>query len=427
MDKSETDKFSRNTAAVFANSYFILALISLGALIATFLVSNSEQTFQNKFLFFTIVTLSYLLFCLLFYYRQRQKNRRREQEIADLLYKEDVGNRLLALEEASAFFGASLKFPDMFRLVSSRVNELIPFAGCALFLADKENTNLKIACAVGENARDLLNFEIPSHRGLAGKTFLEQKIQREEKLLSDKNILPENVLKVFKSGLAVPLFRNGDVFGVLTLYGSDKISFGENSTELIEAVGTRIAPLLMSSMSFEQSLSNALTDSLTNLPNERAFYLILENKIAESERHRDERPLTVLTIDIKNFTKLNQKFGHSTGDQILTFTAQIIRRQLRQMDFLSRSQSDQFLVVLPTASDEVTKEIVERIEKAFILNPFEISKQEKNHLQLNFGAATFWKDGETANELLQNAHLRKQQTKSGKNNKVLWFPKEYVN
>ena len=403
-----------------------MALISLSALFATFLAANFDQNFQTKLLIFSAIISAYLLFCVFFYNRQKQKNLQREREISDSIHKEEIENRLLALEDAAAFFGASLKFPDMFRLVSSRINELIPFAACALFLVEEDYTKLKIVCAVGENSRDLLNLTIDLHEGLAGKTFLDAQIYHEEKLLSDKNLLPENVLKDFKSGLAVPLFRGGDVFGVLTLYGNNKISFGENSIELIEAVGTRIAPLFASSMSFERSLSNALTDSLTNLPNERAFYLVLENQIAESQRNRNERPLTVLTVDIKNFTELNQKFGHSTGDKILTFAANRIKEQLRQMDFLSRSNGDQFLVVLPTASDEVTKEIIGRIEKAFTSNPFEFSEREKNHLQLNFGTATFWKDGETASQLLQNAHLRKNQTKSGQN-KVLWFPQEYVN
>ena len=427
MNDSRTGGFSKYDSVFLGSSYFILALISLSALFATFLAANFDQNFQTKLLIFSAIISSYLLFYVFFYSRQKQKNLQREKEISDSIHKEEIENRLLALEDVGAFFGSSLKFSDMFRLVSSRINELIPFAACALFLVEENKTKLRIVCAVGDNSRDLLNLTTDSRAGLAGKTFLDAQIHHEEKLLSDKNLLPENALKDFKSGLAVPLFRGGDVFGVLTLYSNNKISFGENSIELIEAVGTRIAPLFASSMSFERSLSNALTDSLTNLPNERAFYLVLENQIAESQRNRNERPLTVLTVDIKNFTELNQKFGHSTGDKILTFAANRIKEQLRQMDFLSRSNGDQFLVVLPTASDEVTKEIIGRIKKAFTSNPFEFSEREKNHLQLNFGTATFWKDGETASQLLQNAYLRKQQTKSGQNNKVLWFPKEYVN
>ena len=59
------------------------------------------------------------------------------------MVNELIENRLLALEEARTFFGASLKFPDMFRLVSSRINELIPFASCAFFLARRKRYKFK--------------------------------------------------------------------------------------------------------------------------------------------------------------------------------------------------------------------------------------------------------------------------------------------
>lgn len=423
MDTSETNNFSKNNSCFFGGDYFILASISLGALAAALFISNLNQDFQTKFLIFSAIIFAYLLF----YALQKRKNFQREKEIAALIRNEEIENKLLALEEASTFFGASLKFPDMFRLVASRVNELIPFAACAFFLVEENSKKLNIVCAVGENSRDLLDLQIDSHKGLAGRTFIEQEIRHEAKLLFDKIVLPEQALKNFESGLAVPLFRGADVFGVLTLYGGDKKSFDENSIRLIEAVGTRIAPLFVSSMSFERSLTNALTDALTNLPNERAFYLVLENQIAESQRSRDERHLTILSIDIKDFTELNKNYGYAAGDQILTFAANLIKAQLRRMDFLSRSRNDEFLAVLPTASDEFTLEIIERIEKAFFYNKFEFLSGGKINLQLNFGAATFLKNGETAHQLLQYAQIKKQQSKSGAGNNVICFPKKYVN
>ena len=427
MNNSETIDFAKSSDSFFGNSYFLPALISLGALTATFFISNSNAEFQTKFVIFSAIIFSYILFYSLFYFQQRKKIVQREKKTSDLIYSEEIENRLLALEEASTFFGASLKFPDMFRLVASRINELIPFAACALFLVEKNNAKLRIACAVGENSRSLLNFATNSNEGLAGKTFFERQIGHEKNFLSDKNVLPEDALKNFESALAVPLFRGDDVFGVLTLYGGDKSSFDQNSIQLIEAVSTRIAPLFTSSMSFEQTLTNALTDTLTNLPNERAFYLVLENRIAESHRNRDERPLTILTVDIKGFTGLNQDFGHAAGDRVLDFAANLIKAQLRQMDFLARSHNDEFLAVLPTASEEMILEIIERLEKAFFYNEFQYSPQQKINLQLNFGAATFGKNGETAHQLLQYAHLRKQQSKSGRNTNVIDFPREYVN
>ena len=125
------------------------------------------------------------------------------------------------------------------------------------------------------------------------------------------------------------------------------------------------------------------------------------------------------------FNKLNRKFGHLTGDRVLAFAGQIIKKQLRQMDFLARSSGDEFLVVLPTATETVAREIIERIERAFVTQPYEIAEGEKAFLEFNFGAAAFGRDGEIAAQMLNAALLKKQQNKSSQPSKILWFPQEY--
>ena len=72
--------------------------------------------------------------------------------------------------------------------------------------------------------------------------------------------------------------------------------------------------------------------------------------------------------------------------------------------------------------------IIDRIEKSFVTNPFGTTDDKRLYLQLSFGFASFGKDGETAEQLLKHAILRKQQSKSkSSGKKVLFFPKEYVN
>ncbi|MGC2235349.1 MAG: diguanylate cyclase [Pyrinomonadaceae bacterium] len=432
MKAFEKQKTQSNLPDFFSSRNIILPSVSLLALVATFFASVSNLTFEVKIGVFTAIIFFYILFCAVFYFRQKSNEKNsafvKETKISDSIFTEDIERQLLALEDANRFFGASLKPADMFRLVGNRVGEIIPFASAALFSAAEDGQTLKAIGAVGANSRELANLEIGSLKGLAGKALVSRRIQADEKLLLEKSVISAELLKNLESAIAVPLLRNQtDVFGVLVLYGDRERKFEKSAPLLLEAIGERIAPLFISSLAFEQSLSNALTDSLTNLPNERAFYLILENQIAESQRQREQRFLTILTIDIKGFDALNQKFGHSTGDRILYFAADNIKAQLRKMDFLSRSMSDEFLIVLPTASETISQEIIGRIESAFKSSPFEIGGNEKIYLELNFGAATFIKDGETAPQLLQNARLQKQQAKSGASSKVLRFPKEFVN
>jgi diguanylate cyclase (GGDEF)-like protein len=427
MKKTESQNLLINNPANSGLIYLFLG-ISLAALIATFLVANSAINFPIKASVFVLIIFAYV-FLFWFYYPKQSAEQMDypeeniEIEDSEIHFTEDIDNKLLALEEVSQFFGASLKPNDMFRLITSRINEMIPFASCALFLADENQTNLKIVFSGGENSEILTNSEFPSSKGLAGKAFISGRCQIDKQNLSNKEVFSPDALSGLKSAIAAPLYRGSDVFGVLELFGNEEKTFGESSLKLLEAIGERFAPLVSSSLAFEKNLSNALTDSLTNLPNERAFYLVLENQIAESQRYRDERPLTVLTIDIKNFTEINQKFGHSTGDNILFFASEIIKNQLRKMDFLARSMSDEFLTVLPTATEEKAQEIMERLNKILETSPYNVSPENKIIVQLNYGSATFWKDGETPNELLKVAHLRKQQNKSSDNPNLLRFPK----
>ncbi len=413
------------------NGSLFLAFVSLTALTTTFVIANLNLTLTAKFLIFILIVVLYLSFCAAFYLRRKHRMLV-EPEIAaaasEAVFNEEVEAKLFALEEAHQFFGASLKFADMFRLVASRLNEIIPFATCVLFVVGDEKTILKAQFAVGKNKSEFTDLKVKTGSGLAGKSLQSGETRIDEQLSEERKIVSAKALNNLQTGIAAPLFRRAEVFGVLVLYGDAKNQFKQNSLELLAAAAERAAPLFISSQGFENNLANALTDALTALPNERAFYLVLENQIAEAQRFQGVRTLTVVTIDIVNFDELNCQYGHATGDRVLGFAAETIRAQLRRMDFLARSTGDEFLAVLPTASESVAREITERVRKSFVVNSFRISPAETIHLQLNFGASSFGNDGETAAVLVKHALLKKKLSKTAAGeNKILFFPKEFVN
>ena len=412
----------------YSKTNVLLMMISITALVMSFLISNINLDFSTKLTIFTAELLLYSAGCVVFLSRRTSDVAEPKIINGEMLFTEDIDEKLLALEEAHQFFGASLKSADMFRLVASRLDEIIPFAACAFYSADLEKKHLKSQFAVGVNSKEFSGLVFKSDEGLAGKTFQSGAARYDAGLSEDKSVFPFKTLDNLTSGIAVPLKRGVKVFGVLVLYGDGSKQFDRQSLTLLEAAAVRVAPLFLSSQAFESILNSALTDSLTNIPNERAFYLVLENQIAEAQRFPKERPLTVLGIDIKNFDEINSRFGHAAGDRLLTYTAETIKKQLRQMDFLSRSTGDEFLAVLPTASVETASEIIERIEKSFTLYQFQISKGNRVQLDLNFGAASFGRDGETADDLIKHARLKKHQSKSVENkSNILWFSKEFIN
>jgi diguanylate cyclase (GGDEF)-like protein len=340
---------------------------------------------------------------------------------------DEIEDRLIALDEANEVFGTSLNAADMFRLVSSRIGEIFPLSAAALVVPGESGGTLKFIHFDGVNSDSVRGLEMPISDGLAGWAFAEGRIEIDNGLALDTASIGAERLKGFTSAVAIPLVQDDRVFGVFQLFTKDHIGKDDDTMKLLEAISEHVTPIFRSSLAFERSLSSALTDALTGLPNERAFYMVLENQLAESLRHRDDRPLTILSIDIRDFGAVNSMLGHAVGDRMLEFAGAGIGEHLRKMDFLARTVNDEFSAILPTASEKVAFEIIERIKSGFARTEFEIADGEGVAIALNVGWATFWKDGETAEQLIRAAQQRKRQAKSEEPAGVLWFPKEYVN
>lgn len=430
-DQNSQEKQNPLTDNVFPRLIFLAVL----ALTATFLISNLEFSFVVRFCLFVVITAFYVAIAARFYkMRSASSTSERAETIQETsinepetVFSSEIEEKLLALEEANTLFGSSLKPADMFRLISTRIGELIPFSLSTLYLAGFDREKLKIAYVFGRGAVNLTKIEIEADSGIAGKTFQSGEIRIDEKLTKEKSIFPAETLGNVKSAIACPLTNENGSYGVLTLYSSENAAYDDETKRLLNAAGKRISPLFSSSIAFENNLNSALNDSLTDLPNERALFMLLENQVAESQRFREQRPLTILSIDIKDFEKINSTYGHATGDRILSFVAGNIKEQLRQMDVLSRLAGDEFLAVLPTSSDKTTEMIVERIKNTFASNAFVVTPQDKVFIELNFGQASFIKDGETAQDLIKIAAIKKREAKSSIKSSVLWFPKEYSN
>lgn len=413
----------RHPGGRLSAAQILLGLFGLVAPVLTFMLAISDLPDSLKIFLLVVLAAGYAVICLWSFQRSHAEDRR----AAEASPRDHLEDSLNAIGEASEFFGSSLKPADLFRLVSSRVAHVFPFEASALFVEGETTETLQVAQIDGEIAERLLRAEVPLDRGLASMAWVSGEVEVDADLKLESAALPAGAVTGYSSAVAIPLLHEGRAFAVMVLYTKDPIKRTTVLNETFESIGDRVAPLFLSSMSSERSIASALTDSLTSLPNERAFYMVLENQLAESQRFRDERPLTILAVDIKGFADANQSFGFAVGDRMLSFTAEKLISQLRKMDFLSRSSNDEFLIMLPTASEKYTGEIIQRIRDRFAAEPFEISETEQTKVWLNFGWATFWQDGETAEQLLQNARIRKQQSKAEEPSKVLWFPKEYVN
>lgn len=105
----------------------------------------------------------------------------------------------------------------------------------------------------------------------------------------------------------------------------------------------------------------AITDVLTSLYNRRHTMERLEDEIEKSKRY--ENPLSVMMIDVDHFKRINDEFGHLSGDVVLKKIAESIIKTLRDFDIVGRFGGEEFLVVLPNTSIDDAFSAAERIRK----------------------------------------------------------------
>jgi diguanylate cyclase (GGDEF)-like protein len=95
----------------------------------------------------------------------------------------------------------------------------------------------------------------------------------------------------------------------------------------------------------ERFKSLSVTDQLTGLYNRRQLHNVFENEISRSKRYN--RPLSIILMDVDDFKKFNDTYGHLAGDSVLNRLGQIIQSSIRGTDKGFRYGGEEFLVVLP--------------------------------------------------------------------------------
>lgn len=142
----------------------------------------------------------------------------------------------------------------------------------------------------------------------------------------------------------------------------------------------------------------AMVDWLTGLPNRRYFDQRINEEIARGRRHPDQI-FSMLLIDVNDFKKVNDTFGHAAGDDLLKWIAGFLERSLRDDDVCCRMAGDEFIVILPNTDQQQAHQLVERLRQLLA----SVNQDLEVPLGLSIGAATFSDDGNSVEDLFKVA------------------------
>lgn len=321
----------------------------------------------------------------------RRNNILMEKLAALRMAEEDTRAREAAtagLYEITRDMSAQLKFNDIFKVFSAFLKSNFNFKKCELLVLEKDelsSNHLGKVYGVWKEDPMLGSERFVDYEKMIGyflahpERVLIQDVRGSKDLeevgLSDPST---------RSFLGIPLSGGGRPVAILTIE-----NLAPDELEKFGILAIQFSLEIKKVFLYETVEKMAITDSLTGLYVRRYFSDRMEEEIGRSSRQALK--FSFLMLDIDDFKKINDTYGHLVGDVILKDIGKIIRESIREIDLACRYGGEEFAAILPETSKEGAYVVAERIRRSVEDKVFK-AYDEKLKLTVSMGVASYPED-----------------------------------
>jgi diguanylate cyclase (GGDEF)-like protein len=344
--------------------------------------------------------------------------------------------RLKALYQAAHVISASFDMEQLYQAIHAAVETVMPCDDFVIDGYDPDTNEILARYAIEYPHKRVMTEKYYADHGLAGRI-----------VHSGRSILMNSREEMAQSGItfeiysaaadrtqsvvAVPMILHGQVSGMISAQSYQQDAYTRDDQYLLELLAAHAAIAIENARLFTLIQESANTDPLTGLLTRRKFYELAEHEFNRAKH--EHVPLSVIVLDIDNFKKMNDEFGHRLGDEILQKITQQLRSHLRSTDILCRYGGEEFVMALPGTPQETALHISERLRHMAELldlrnvrEPWEPARggsetESQIHITVSIGIAQYTEDSLTLDVLIDQADYAMYQAKHAGRNCVKLF------
>ncbi len=251
--------------------------------------------------------------------------------------------------------------------IADALAELVPHDSLTIYEADESRRVLLPVWARDKWADKILADSCPFGVGLTGWGAEHRESVRVNQAHLDPrtSTVPGTPEDEPEALITIPLIARDSIKGALNIYRlGDDASFDDDEFELAKRFGDAAALALDNAQIRARLEHQAQTDPLTGLFNHRAFHERLRQALAEASRSHDV--ISLLMLDIDDFKRVNDVYGHGAGDEILRSLADTLKDAVRASDVVYRLGGEEFAIVIasrsPESAEQLANRLLERVE-----------------------------------------------------------------
>ncbi len=227
---------------------------------------------------------------------------------------------------------------------------------------------------------------------------------------------PSLRMREFESLLVLPLLVKDEVTGTFTVASRRAGAFPNDRREMLGVIANQVAISMQNGRMYQALEEQATTDGLTGLVNHRTFQERFSAMLTRAERLGF--PVALILTDIDHFKKVNDTYGHPTGDEVLRQVAKILKHSARKIDISARYGGEEFAIVLESTDKEGARQLADRIRLEVGRQNFD-SPKGKFHATLSLGVTVFPDDARAKQDMIARADQCLYAAKHGGRNRTV--------
>ncbi|MGB9642548.1 MAG: sensor domain-containing diguanylate cyclase, partial [Candidatus Ratteibacteria bacterium] len=275
--------------------------------------------------------------------------------------------------------------------------------GCAILLIDNSNVSVVASSGFSKAMPEFSTSMKPIRYIMRTSNVL---ISNDVENSDLKDCMPTGCL--MKSILCVPIKQNGKTVGIIHIDSKKQNAFTEDDINFVKLVSSELTSIIERSFLYSRLEELSIRDQLTGCFNRINLSLDIKKEIERCKRYK--KIFSMIVIDLDNFKKYNDTFGHQRGDNLLKTIAEKIRKNLRKSDVIYRYGGDEFIVLLPETGKAGAVICAKRLENTIEKLNRKIDKNTK--ITLSTGIAGYPEDGDTPARIVKYADRQMYKNKS---------------
>lgn len=344
-----------------------------------------------------------------------ERNKLIEEKEEEKRNLKEAYHKIDSLNGLSFKLSQSHLIEEMIEIINEGFFSIFPLQLCAILLAF--NKEKKFSLLSTSPLVDEYITKIKTHLKKKMSLFLPEidlDFERFEVILQEKIEKEEEICNLACS-LNLPLITAEQTIGMISILKENSQPFDRNELKVFSTITNHATSSLMRAELFKEIKEMADHDGLTGVLNHRAFYERFYQERERAKRFKEE--LSLLFFDMDDFKKINDKYNHLVGDEVLLKFSLLMKRLSRNMDIIARYGGEEFCIILPRTGKKEAGEIAERIRLAVAREEF-IAKDKGVRLTVSCGVVSFPQEGEDLEYLIKTADQRMYTAKQRGKNQV---------